>query len=305
MRDVQLVGRASSAAGNSSTLWTMKPVSSASPSCATVFVCPPGRSSRSKSSTSCALRQARTPRPSPAMPVPTTAIRISNRYSHDVEERLSITRHVRWSTQPTIRIRTVRERTTFWSRLAGLVAVIVPPVGLVVGHGAPLEPRRQLALLAVLAVFYVPCGLGITVGWHRYFSHKSFETGRVVKATLAILGSMAMQGPLTQWVTDHRKHHALSDQPGDPALAARRPRPRPVGARAGALALARRLALLDEGPRARAGVREGSLRRHDDPLDRPALPALGRADGRAAVRDRLGGVRDLAGRDARRWSGAA
>ena len=62
----------------------------------------------------------------------------------------------------------------------------------------------------------MPCGLGITIGWHRYFSHKSFETGRVVKATLAILGSMAMQGPLTQWVTDHRKHHALSDQPGDP-----------------------------------------------------------------------------------------
>jgi stearoyl-CoA desaturase (delta-9 desaturase) len=115
-----------------------------------------------------------------------------------------------------IRIRTVRERTTFWSRLAGLVAVIVPPVGLVVGTVLLWNRGVNLALLAVLAVFYVPCGLGITIGWHRYFSHKSFETGRVVKAALAILGSMAMQGPLTQWVTDHRKHHALSDQPGDP-----------------------------------------------------------------------------------------
>ena len=42
-----------------------------------------------------------------------------------------------------------------------------------------------------------------------------------MKAALAILGCMTMQGPLTQWVTDHRKHHALSDQPGRPALAAR------------------------------------------------------------------------------------
>jgi stearoyl-CoA desaturase (Delta-9 desaturase) len=115
-----------------------------------------------------------------------------------------------------IRIRTVRERTTFWSRLAGLVAVIVPPVGLVAGTVLLWNWGVNLALLALLALFYVPCGLGITVGWHRYFSHKSFETGRMLKATLAILGSMAMQGPLTQWVTDHRKHHALSDQPGDP-----------------------------------------------------------------------------------------
>jgi stearoyl-CoA desaturase (Delta-9 desaturase) len=115
-----------------------------------------------------------------------------------------------------IRIRTVRERTTFWSRLAGLVAVVVPPVGLIAGTALLWNRGVNLTLLAVLALFYVPCGLGITIGWHRYFSHKSFETGRVVKAALAILGSMAMQGPLTQWVTDHRKHHALSDQPGDP-----------------------------------------------------------------------------------------
>jgi stearoyl-CoA desaturase (delta-9 desaturase) len=116
----------------------------------------------------------------------------------------------------TIRIQTVRERTTFWSRLAGLVAVIVPPVGLLTGTVLLWNHGVNWVDLVVLGVFYVPCGLGITVGWHRYFSHKSFETNAVVKAALAILGSMAMQGPLTQWVTDHRKHHALSDQPGDP-----------------------------------------------------------------------------------------
>ena len=51
-----------------------------------------------------------------------------------------------------------------------------------------------------------------TVGFHRYFTHRGFETRAPVKAMLAILGCMTMQGPLTQWVTDHRKHHALSDQ---------------------------------------------------------------------------------------------
>ena len=121
----------------------------------------------------------------------------------------------------TIRIRTVRERTSFLSRLAGLVAVIVPPVGLVTGTVLLWNHGVNWVDLVVLGVFYVPCGLGITVGWHRYFSHKSFETSPAVKALLAILGSMAMQGPLTQWVTDHRKHHALSDQPGDPAEEAR------------------------------------------------------------------------------------
>ena len=59
-------------------------------------------------------------------------------------------------------------------------------------------------------------GLGTTVGYHRLFTHRSFETTKTVRATFAILGSMTIQGPVTQWVTDHRKHHALSDQEGDP-----------------------------------------------------------------------------------------
>ena len=63
---------------------------------------------------------------------------------------------------------------------------------------------------------YVLTGLGTTVGFHRLFTHRSFETTKTVRATFAILGSMTLQGPVTQWVTDHRKHHALSDQEGDP-----------------------------------------------------------------------------------------
>jgi stearoyl-CoA desaturase (delta-9 desaturase) len=63
---------------------------------------------------------------------------------------------------------------------------------------------------------YVLGGLGITVGYHRLFTHRSFETTPWLRGTFAVLGSMTLQGPVTQWVTDHRKHHALSDQEGDP-----------------------------------------------------------------------------------------
>ena len=70
--------------------------------------------------------------------------------------------------------------------------------------------------LVLLVGLYVLCAFGTTIGFHRYFTHRGFETGPVLKSTLAILGCMTMQGPITQWVTDHRKHHALSDQEGDP-----------------------------------------------------------------------------------------
>lgn len=58
--------------------------------------------------------------------------------------------------------------------------------------------------------------LGVTVGFHRYFTHKSFKPNRGVKIALAVAGSMAVQGPLIRWVADHRKHHKFSDRDGDP-----------------------------------------------------------------------------------------
>ncbi|MGZ4271202.1 MAG: acyl-CoA desaturase, partial [Solirubrobacteraceae bacterium] len=70
--------------------------------------------------------------------------------------------------------------------------------------------------LLVFAVMYLATGLGITVGFHRLFTHRSFKTTPGVRRTLAILGSMAVEGPVIAWVADHRKHHAFSDQPGDP-----------------------------------------------------------------------------------------
>ena len=75
-----------------------------------------------------------------------------------------------------------------------------------------LRPRD----LAIFAVLYVLTGLGVTVGFHRLFTHRSFKTGPVLRAVLAILGSAAIEGPVISWVADHRKHHAFSDAPGDP-----------------------------------------------------------------------------------------
>jgi stearoyl-CoA desaturase (Delta-9 desaturase) len=68
----------------------------------------------------------------------------------------------------------------------------------------------------VLATMYVATGLGITVGFHRLFTHRSFKTTRPIRLALAALGSMAIEGPIVSWVADHRKHHAFSDRLGDP-----------------------------------------------------------------------------------------
>jgi stearoyl-CoA desaturase (delta-9 desaturase) len=70
--------------------------------------------------------------------------------------------------------------------------------------------------LLVLAITYLLCGVGITVGYHRLFTHRSFKTTRPMRVVLAVLGSMAIEGPLIDWVATHRKHHRFSDAEGDP-----------------------------------------------------------------------------------------
>jgi stearoyl-CoA desaturase (delta-9 desaturase) len=70
--------------------------------------------------------------------------------------------------------------------------------------------------LLVLAIAYTFAGIGITVGYHRLFTHRSFKTTRAVRALLAVMGSMAIEGSVIEWASTHRKHHSFSDQPGDP-----------------------------------------------------------------------------------------
>jgi stearoyl-CoA desaturase (delta-9 desaturase) len=70
--------------------------------------------------------------------------------------------------------------------------------------------------VAVFLIMYVLTGLGVTVGFHRLFTHRSFRTTRWLRGVFAVLGSAAIEGPVISWVADHRKHHAFSDQEGDP-----------------------------------------------------------------------------------------
>jgi stearoyl-CoA desaturase (delta-9 desaturase) len=70
--------------------------------------------------------------------------------------------------------------------------------------------------LVIALVAYVVSGLGITVGFHRYFTHGSFKAARPLKIALAVAGSLAIEGPVVRWVADHRRHHAFSDRAGDP-----------------------------------------------------------------------------------------
>jgi stearoyl-CoA desaturase (Delta-9 desaturase) len=70
--------------------------------------------------------------------------------------------------------------------------------------------------VVVFTLMYLVTGLGVTVGFHRLLTHRSFKTGRPLRATFAVLGSAAIEGPVISWVADHRKHHRFSDREGDP-----------------------------------------------------------------------------------------
>jgi stearoyl-CoA desaturase (delta-9 desaturase) len=70
--------------------------------------------------------------------------------------------------------------------------------------------------VVVFAIMYLATGLGVTVGFHRHLTHRSFKTSRPIRGALAILGSAAIEGPVISWVADHRKHHTFSDREGDP-----------------------------------------------------------------------------------------
>ncbi|TDQ54867.1 acyl-CoA desaturase [Actinorugispora endophytica] len=70
--------------------------------------------------------------------------------------------------------------------------------------------------VAIGAVFYVISGLGITVGFHRLFTHGSYKANRPLKIVMAIAGSMAIEGGVIKWVADHRRHHKYADHEGDP-----------------------------------------------------------------------------------------
>jgi stearoyl-CoA desaturase (delta-9 desaturase) len=98
-----------------------------------------------------------------------------------------------------------------------LYLVVLVPL-LAFAAAVPVAWGRGLGWTDVVLflAFYIPTGLGITVGYHRVFTHGSFKANRGLRIALAIAGSMAIEGPVIRWVADHRRHHAFSDREGDP-----------------------------------------------------------------------------------------
>jgi stearoyl-CoA desaturase (delta-9 desaturase) len=101
-------------------------------------------------------------------------------------------------------------------RTANLAGVVAPFLGVLAA--IPLLWNRGVDTvdLAILVVMYLLSAVGVTVGFHRLLTHRAFQTHRWLERVFAVVGSLAVQGSVIDWVADHRKHHAHTDQEGDP-----------------------------------------------------------------------------------------
>src|SRR3954462_6889983 len=102
------------------------------------------------------------------------------------------------------------------ARVVNLLAVVLPPIAIAAAIILFWNDVVGFHDLALLLVMYVITGFGVTVGFHRMLTHRSFRTSKPVEYLFAAAGSMAVQGPVINWVADHRKHHAHTDEEGDP-----------------------------------------------------------------------------------------
>jgi stearoyl-CoA desaturase (delta-9 desaturase) len=101
-------------------------------------------------------------------------------------------------------------------RNANIGAVIVPFLAVLAAIPLLWGGIVGWSDLGIMVGLYLATAFGITIGYHRMLTHRAFETYRPVKYLFAIMGSMAVQGPVIGWVADHRKHHAHTDEEGDP-----------------------------------------------------------------------------------------
>ena len=101
-------------------------------------------------------------------------------------------------------------------KIANLIGVPLPLVGLIAAIVLLWDRAVGPLELGLLVGLYLLTALGVTLGYHRMFTHRAFESSRAFRAIVAVLGSMAVQGPVITWVADHRKHHTFTDQAGDP-----------------------------------------------------------------------------------------
>jgi stearoyl-CoA desaturase (Delta-9 desaturase) len=97
-----------------------------------------------------------------------------------------------------------------------LFITVAPLVGLIAAVISLWGWGLTVADVVAFGIFYAFTGLGVTIGYHRLFTHRSFEAARPVRAILAVAGSMSLQGSVISWVSTHRRHHAYADKEGDP-----------------------------------------------------------------------------------------
>jgi stearoyl-CoA desaturase (delta-9 desaturase) len=108
------------------------------------------------------------------------------------------------------------QRMTRAERIANMIGVVVPFLGLIAAIFLLWQSWVDWIDLGIMAVLYLLYGLGITVGFHRLLTHRAFKTYKPLEYGFALVGSMGLQGGVLDWVADHRKHHAHTDQEGDP-----------------------------------------------------------------------------------------
>jgi len=101
-------------------------------------------------------------------------------------------------------------------KAANLGAVVVPFLATLMAIVLLWHDLVGIADLTIAAAMYLLTAIGITVGFHRLLTHRSFQTPKWLEYAFAVAGSMAVQGPVISWVADHRKHHAHTDEDGDP-----------------------------------------------------------------------------------------
>jgi stearoyl-CoA desaturase (delta-9 desaturase) len=101
-------------------------------------------------------------------------------------------------------------------RYGNLGAAIVPFLAVIAAAILSWNHVLGWTDVAIFAVMYLVCGVGVTIGFHRLLTHRSFATYNPIAYALAVAGSMSVQGPVVSWVADHRKHHAHTDEEGDP-----------------------------------------------------------------------------------------
>ena len=101
-------------------------------------------------------------------------------------------------------------------RNVNIAAVVTPFLGLIVAATLLWDGFLGARDVAIFALMYALTAVGVTVGFHRLLTHRAFRTRAWLRYTLAVLGSMSLQGPVIDWVADHRKHHTFTDEEGDP-----------------------------------------------------------------------------------------